>query len=104
MYRVCYLLKIKSVYLLYNNKQMAENKECKKFRLMYQLMTNDCIKAMDLVLKTYPTFLDDMEDNKVIQDLKKSDPSITQEELLARAYALIVMTRYIFTQPIARVD
>ncbi len=54
--------------------------------------------AIDVIMKSYPNFLEDMQNNRVMKELREHDPSMTNEEFIACAYALILWTRLIMTQ------
>lgn len=62
---------------------------------IYTIIYDRCFKAYDEIIKNFPNMCDDFKNDKWIAHIREREPNISDKELVAHAYAMIVMTYYL---------
>jgi hypothetical protein len=71
--------------------------ELKKLMFMtkYSLIYEKCYNAYDDIIKTYPTFREDIDKLKTTQIYKETNQNATDKEIVTHEFTLIILTYYL---------
>lgn len=67
------------------------------YRALLLFLMSDSMTAVNAITDAYPSFIEDMQNNRVLKELHEYDPTMTNEELIACAYAVILWLRLSLT-------
>lgn len=62
------------------------------YTTMYATIYGESLKAHENIQKNYPNIKTDMKKLKILKNMKKENPDMSEKEMIAHAYTIALMT------------
>ena len=74
------------------NNEMLEMNNDLIYTTMYATIYGESLKAHENIQKNYPNIKNDMKKLKILKNMKKENPDMSEKEMIAHAYTIALMT------------